>query len=340
MCQENSFSDDTQVYCVLFPQITRLIHAIVIASLLLSGISPAVTRAAPLAAQMASDDEPAAATSTIPAPSPTPLNTETPTPTPTATPIPEASPTPQASDPLAQPTIDVTYPGELPDASQALTLTVGADLFSATPGGLLSLGWTAYNLPAVRGELIMAISASPGIRATGGEYDPLSATYRFPLERNTGRIPWQIPADLPGPYTFTLRLESDGQAWITRTLSIPESGLTRLGVEGGAASGLEGRVSARFPAGSEALDVRIRPPIPANRPPRSLERPALRDRRPGTGERRWSSTASTRRWSSKRHIPAAATPSCTTSTRIASNGAPCPRSTTGRPGCCAPGATT
>jgi RHS repeat-associated protein len=192
----------------------------------------------------------------LPAPSATitpTLPVPTPTITPTAT-LPAPSPTPAVID---------------PEALDALELQLVYSPYGATPGGRLDLGWRLDGLAAKMPGLQVRLLPAAGLTTERGLLDALTKEVVFEVEEPEDWQAWQIPTDLAGPYLFQATLIYNGRILKARSLLIDEYGLTRLPKEGGAALGFEKRIQVDFPAGalSEAVDVRIRPPIPANQPP-------------------------------------------------------------------------
>jgi RHS repeat-associated protein len=205
---------------------------------------------------------------------PTPTETPTPpvdTPTPTPTYAPSATPTATVT-PTASPTPSETPAEEPADTPGELGLILEASAKGATPGGLLTLHWQALGWQDAQTGLSLSLLAPPGVSTADVLMDPRTGAYDFMVQSADDTLQWQLPVDLAGPYTFTATLSLDGAAVISRTMTVTESGLTRVPVEGGAAKGLDGKVQVIFPekAAGEALDVRVRNPIASNMPPRSL----------------------------------------------------------------------
>ncbi len=193
---------------------------------------------------------------------PTVVVTLPPTLSPTVTATPTSIPTPTVA-------LTVTSPVTL---TQAISLTISADTEQATPGGIIALYWQLGGLKDSPHDLSMAMVVPPGLTPYNTEeivYDEKSDAYLFPANSDSGTTLWQIPYDLPGPYTFTAGVIQEGKLLTSSTITLEETGLTKLPLEGGVAAGLNGQVKVTFPekAADEALDVRVRAPIPANRPP-------------------------------------------------------------------------
>jgi RHS repeat-associated protein len=187
------------------------------------------------------------------------------TPPPTETPMPTSIPSPTAA-------MTVTSPVILP---QSVSLALSADSEQATPGGIVSLYWQVSGGRLDQRDQSMAVVATPGLTPYSNEemvYDAKSNAYLLPIKSDSGTTLWQIPFDLPGPYSFTAGVIQDGKLLTSNTITLEETGLTILPLEGGVAAGLDGYVKVTFPekAADEALDVRVRAPIPANRPPEYL----------------------------------------------------------------------
>ena len=183
---------------------------------------------------------PAATATSLPTQPTAEVTLPPPTPTPTVTATSTSIPSPAVA-------VTVTSPVDLP---QPISLTLSADSAQATPGGVMALYWQVDGRKVALRDQSLAVFAPPGLTPYDNEamvYDAKSNAYLLPADIDSGTTLWQIPFDLPGPYTFTAGLIQGGKLLTSSTLTVEETGLTTLPLEGGVAAGLAGRVKVSFP---------------------------------------------------------------------------------------------
>jgi hypothetical protein len=222
----------------------------------------------------------------------------------------EAPWTPEVTETLALTETPPAQTEEAPTATPVLaqvmpSLKLSIDDAAATPGGRLGIWWEISGVegkdPAnaagsASGTLSILLRVPAGFELVDGEkgtYAPLQAAYVFPVDMAADTAgswaQFRIPERLAGPYLVQAELleTQEGEAAIqlaAEQKQVEESGLTRLGAEGGEATGLGGRVKLIVPAGAAALaepgedgvtepqglEVRIRQPVEASQPKTSL----------------------------------------------------------------------
>ena len=198
--------------------------------------------------------EPASAT-------PTPADTETPTPSPSATETETGTPTPT------------------PESSIVLSLSTDPPAFG--PSGRVLLDWRIEGLdlgdpqasslqillPAGVYLLPRGLSPQevPDIEVSEGEIS-------IPLRSPTGRLSLIAADDAVGPFPIHAEVIQADLPLAEADLELQEDRFVRIEAAGGEATGLDGRVRARFPADSIAgpIWVRIRPPTADSAPAYSL----------------------------------------------------------------------
>ena len=95
-----------------------------------------------------------------------------------------------------------------------------------------------------------------------GSFNPNTHTLSLKPKAHAGNLVWWVSDGAEGPFQFQITLSNKGDIMAEQILTIDEEGLTSIPVEGGTASGINGKVKVVFPANSapEALAVRIHTP--------------------------------------------------------------------------------
>jgi YD repeat-containing protein len=154
-------------------------------------------------------------------------------------------------------------------------LTLQASPPAVLPGGVVNLHW---QIDGWQGETI-GLSLLFSLPAGFSPFDPASGTVDsethtllMPITTTKGTILWKVDENAEGPFPFQVSLLQSGSTSLSTTITILEQDLSIIGVQGGEAFGLGGKVKVTFPANaaSQPLEVRIHPSKEQNRPPYSL----------------------------------------------------------------------
>jgi hypothetical protein len=168
---------------------TRLIHILVILSMLLTGVSPAFAQEPILPDGPEGDPQEAAQAET------TDVSVD-------PSPEPQEPPSPLISVDVITTT---TPPVEPPDISAPLGLDVVVDPSTLTPGGMVSFAWQVGGWTKDTRGLALSVNVPSGLTPAddlGGTTDPKSGAWTLPVETANGLAQWSIPENLEGPYHF------------------------------------------------------------------------------------------------------------------------------------------
>jgi hypothetical protein len=146
-------------------------------------------------------------------------------------------------------------------------------LDEANPGGSFRVAWEVEGLQA-EGELELIVVLPDGLGWLGdyGRYDERSGILVLPVAESAGMLYFSVADDAKGPFEILVKLTLSGKTIDQAALIVPEAGLHDLSAGGGTIVGLDGLVSVTFPAeaATEDLQVYVRNPVGASRPPMSL----------------------------------------------------------------------
>lgn len=176
----------------------------------------------------------------------------------------EVTPTVETITETTSPEVETSTPE--PQKPAALTLNLSVDNELLMPGETFYLQWEIINLdPGVDLTTWVLVFTLPEgffpVDETLGKFNSGEHTFTLPAQAK-GTIDWMVSEDSDGEQTLHVQLVQGQKLQAQTSLRLAVGGETSIGTAGGEATGLNGKVKVKVPAGalSEAAQVRIRKP--------------------------------------------------------------------------------